>query len=59
MASPGILGLSRPLTGYLNFMNVDGVGMSLIPACSRCQAQQPPKNTIGIRLVVVEESAIE
>ena len=60
MASPGILvGLSRPLTGYPNFMNIDGVGMSLIPACSWRQAQQPPENRIGIRPAVVEESAIE
>ena len=59
MASMGILGLSRPLTVYLNFMNIDGVGMSLIPACSWRQARQPPGNRIGIRPAVVEESAIE
>ena len=40
-------------------MSFDGVGTYLIPACSRRQAQQPPGNRIGIRLVVVEESAIE
>ena len=59
MASMGILGHFRPVTVYLNSMNIDGVEMSLIPACSWRQAQQPPGNRIEIRPAVVEKSAIE
>ena len=46
MASLGIVGLSRPLTVYLNLMNIDGVGMGLIPACSWHQAQQPQETDL-------------
>ena len=59
MASSGILGLSRPLTGYRNLMNIDGIGMSLIPGCSLHQAQKPAETRIGIRPAVVEKSAIQ
>ena len=61
MASPGT-SLEWPPQApnrNLNFMNFDGVGMSLIPACSWHRAQKSPGNRIGLHPVVVEESAIE
>jgi len=40
-------------------MDIDHVGMGLIPGCSQCRVRKPVSKQIGMRSVFVEKSAIE
>jgi len=51
--------IKTTVTKVSNFMGFDATGMSFIPLCSWCQAQQPPVIRSRIRLALVEGFAIE